>query len=943
MAKAKKKVATGMLKDKSQPIISIILRYDLLNRQELKEAFFSAIEPEDRRQSARRQDAGRWEVLLCLSKAYLTNTPVVISDICVMSVSSESTVKRQLKELVYLGVIEKVPDENDRRRHFVVLKKTFRNALDRFVEDCDEEFKDLIDHHDNQERMQSQMALRETEGQLRAITDAMPDLVFLLDEDGRYIEIFSNTHELLIQEPSKLLGKTLHQVMPRKDADKFLNIIKLTLETDEPQSIEYSLPVPKGLIYFDGRTAPVKTSGEEKGQIIFVARDISYRKEAEFQLEESEKRFRDYTEMSVDWFWEMDEELRFSYFSSGIFKSIGVDKSFFLGKTRRELVANNHENEPQIKKHLEDLEAHREFENFVYCYKTPSEEERYARVSGNPLFNEDGKFLGYRGTTSDITNQIAAENLLRENLSFTEKIISHSPIGIGIYDSSGQCISANKSFAEIIGATPEQVLAQNYHDLESWKKCGLYDAALKATLNKIEIRHEVKVRSTFGKEIVLDAFLVLFVSKGEEHLLLMIHDETKRVQVEEALRESKKWLVKSARMIVHNLSEKNKDQQLELKKGKAELEESETRYMNIVEGTEDLITTVDEEGIFLFVNNRSTKFFGMPPEDCIGRLAFDFIHPEDRESTIMAFQKWLSEKATFVTYENRQVSLTGEVHSMLWNINLQYDDHGEIRAINSIARDITAMKQVEHELERARKTAEAASNAKSEFLATMSHDLRTPLNAIMGFSELMKEQTFGSLGDPHYEEYVTEILKSGKQLVSLINGVLDLSKIESGNYELTEEPLDIGALIREAVEVNATQAVTKRIEITDKLDPDIPMLYADERPVTQILNNLLSNAIKFTPENGRADVSAMVDEKGYLVVQIEDNGIGMSQNDIARATEPFDHAKSSKPKKHSGSGLGLYISSNLMALLGGTLDIDSEINRGTRITLRFPQERNVAN
>lgn len=778
------------------PIVSIILRYDLLNRYELKDAFYSALKAEERRQSARSQDAGRWEIIVCLAKAYLTSTPVVVSDVCVMSVSSESTVKRQLRELVHLGVADKIPDGNDRRRHFVTLKQPYLNALIDFVKDCDEEFKDLIEHHDKKERRESKIALRKTEDRLRAITDALPDLVFLFDEDGRYLEVMANSPELLIQESSILVGKTLHQVLPARYANKFLKVIQTTLNTGQPQSIEYSLDVPNGFSFFDGRLAPVTTSSDEKDQVVFVARDITDRKRAEFRLEESEKRFRDYTDMSVDWFWEMDEELRFTEFSSGMNKAVGIDKSFFIGKTRRELIADKNADDPQIKKHLEDLDAHRGFENFVYCYKSPSQEDHYARVSGRPLYDDQGNFAGYRGTTSDVTEQIRAEQTIRENLSFTERIISHSPIGIGIYESSGQCVSVNKSYANILGATPKQVLALNYHKIESWKASGLYDAAIKATLDKIEIRREVKMKTTFGKEIVLDCFLALFAENGEEHLLVMINDETARVQVEEQL-----------------------------------------------------------------------------------RIANDDLEMQVAKRT--------------------------------------------------------------HELTKSMEKVEKASNAKSEFLASMSHDLRTPLNAIMGFSEMMKEQTYGSIGNSHYEQYARDIHTSGKQLVSLINGILDLSKIEAGKYELTDTPLNVGSLIQDSFEINAPVAERKNIQFTHSSDPDIPMLYADERPITQILNNLISNAIKFTPEGGSAAVSAKVGVSGALTVQIEDNGIGMSRKEIAKATEPFDHAESSMPKKHEGTGLGLYICGNLMNLLGGTLDIDSEKNKGTKITLRFPQERNV--
>jgi len=237
--------------------------------------------------------------------------------------------------------------------------------------------------------------------------------------------------------------------------------------------------------------------------------------------------------------------------------------------------------------------------------------------------------------------------------------------------------------------------------------------------------------------------------------------------------------------------------------------------------------------------------------------------------------------------------------------------------------------------------AEKANKAKSEFLATMSHDLRTPLTAIMGFSEVMKEGLYGPMGDPHYAQYAADIHKSGKHLVSLINGILDLAKIEAGKYELTDEPLDLASLILESVELITLQAKAKNVSLSYEIEHNIPMLYADSRPVMQIINNLLSNAIKFTPEGGNAMITAKGHASGFIVAQVVDSGIGMSDTDIVKALEPFQRASHMQPREYEGTGLGLYICSNLMQLLGGVMHIESQIDLGTTVTLNFPLERTV--
>lgn len=241
-----------------------------------------------------------------------------------------------------------------------------------------------------------------------------------------------------------------------------------------------------------------------------------------------------------------------------------------------------------------------------------------------------------------------------------------------------------------------------------------------------------------------------------------------------------------------------------------------------------------------------------------------------------------------------------------------------------------------------RDEANKANLAKSEFLASMSHDLRTPLNAILGFSDMMLLKTFGQLGDVHYDEYAKDIHDSGSLLLSLINDVLDLSKVEAGKYDLVEEHLNIQSLLENSFMQLNHMAKTSNQTLTSDIPFDTPSLLGDERVMTQILNNLLSNAIKFTPDGGTISVTAKVDGNKSIILKVTDMGMGMSEEDVLKALKPFEQADAAHTRAHKGTGLGLYLCDAFMKLFDGMLEIESEFDKGTTVTLKFPPERTIS-
>lgn len=341
-----------------------------------------------------------------------------------------------------------------------------------------------------------------------------------------------------------------------------------------------------------------------------------------------------------------------------------------------------------------------------------------------------------------------------------------------------------------------------------------------------------------------------------------------------------------------------------------------------------VLLTGQMDGLIVFAHNKAAEFLKNSKNEQKESQTFLYtmLAVIVFLSSIIAVLVWFS----FLRFERQRSRADEQLREAHNGLEMKVDE-----------RTKELMSEIE-ERKKAEVDAEKANAAKSEFLASMSHDLRTPLNAIMGFSDMMRQKAFGPLGHSRYETYAEDIHNSGSILVSLINDVLDLSKIEAGKYQLADEPVCVSSIVDVSRRQLLTFAGVSNITLTRDVPADTPPLLGDERALVQVLNNLLSNAIKFTPEGGMVHVSVFLNKQNGINIAIKDTGIGMSEEGIEKALRPFEQADGMHSRRHQGTGLGLHLCVNFMKLFGGTLVIDSEEEKGTAVTLGFPPERTLA-
>ncbi|HEV7370014.1 PAS domain S-box protein, partial [Arenibaculum sp.] len=723
--------------------------------------------------------------------------------------------------------------------------------------------------------------------------------------------------------------------------------------------------------------------------------------EASDRLQRSEQRFRDFAEAASDWLWELDAQLRISHLSERIEDLMGVERHRLLGRRRQDIAAEDVD-ALKWREHMAAIARREPFRAFEYRFLRTDGAVRYVRTSGKPFFAEDGTFLGYRGTATDVTALKQQEEALRRSEERYALAVGGAEVGIWDYDVLSGTVFWSPAFKEIVGLRPddEPVLNDTFESLLDVDCRGRLRAALAAHLGEDEpFDLALRIRRPDGgtRWVQIKGQALRDGGGRPTRMAGSLVDITERVLAMERLRESERrfhdfaqaasdWFwemdadlrltylsdrmaeatgVQPADLLGRTREEIAAERRTDPKwqahlgdmRARRPFRDFEYAYRRVDGAVLQFrisgVPVFSGEGAFLgyrgtganVTEHRRAEARARRAEqvlaDAVESLADGFILLDPEQRFVMCNSRYreyyrgvsaLLVPGTSFPEIVRRCALNGFVTSIgdldaelrerfdpecrSFNKEEQLSDGRWIRISDhrtndggrvGIRTEITMQKEQQEALRKARDVAEAASNAKSAFLASVSHELRTPLNAIIGFSDLLATEPWGPLGHERYREYVQDIHGSGKLLLDLINNILDVARIEAGRYELREETIDLGDAIRQVARL-ARQAVGSDRHQLDIAVPDpAPAVRADPRGIRQILLNLLGNAFKFTPDGGRISVVVTTPD-GAVEVAISDTGIGIPTDRLPELAQPFAQIDSVLSRRHSGSGLGLYIS-----------------------------------
>jgi PAS domain S-box-containing protein len=767
--------------------------------------------------------------------------------------------------------------------------------------------------------------LRKSEEKYRHIIETSREGIWLLDSDNRTVFVNNkisemldySINEILGQFPQKFLAPEYHEVANRR-------LIEHRKSTN--QVVDYKFIRRDGTdLWCILSTSPLfDNEGNYAGSLGMLS-DITERKLAERALKESETHFRALAENSPDIIIRFDREYRHLYANPAAVESYNLPLDKIIGKTQGEL-GRDYNKVKYWEEILEKTLVSGQIEKLEY-YILNEGKKQYFDTKIVPEL-ADSKVISVLSISRDITDIKETESKLKVTLENLEKTVrertSELKEAYNLLKESEQGLTEAQRMAHIGNVDWDLVTGEAYWSDELYhifkrdpqKSGATYEEFLSYVHPDDRIRVDTTIQEVLHSKSAAGEYSIV-LENGEERNIFsnveVIFDE------------------KSCPIRVKGTFQ-------DITEGKI-AEEQIRKLANIVESSNDAIGTISSDHIIKSWNKGAEHVYGYSSEEIINK-DISILAPPNLSKETKKLCELVKQGKKIHNYETKRVRKDGKIIDISMTLSPVFDTRGKQIETSFISRDVSDSKKAEEKLLEEKKKAEVANRTKSDFLANMSHELRTPLNSIIGFSDILYDQLYGQLNERQLKA-VGNISKSGKHLLSLINSILDLSKVEAGQLRLDYKDFELGNKLNMIRNLLSPIANDKNIRIEIILDKELNTIYADEDKFTQIMYNLVDNAVKFSYENNLIIIEAR--RKGDMIeIMVKDHGIGIKAEDQHKLFKPFSQIDTFSSKKSQGTGLGLSLVKQIVHLHGGYVWFRSNLGEGSTFAFAIPTKNSPA-
>ncbi len=730
--------------------------------------------------------------------------------------------------------------------------------------------------------------------QYKLISEKVVDAVILLDAKGTIKWINEKASKLFEFTVSAIKVRKIEEILPPFD-ENYFQLIKADLEKNQSWESEIKIGDNSSAKYLSVKFGLL---ADEK-EIILICTDISGRAKIEKELRQSEERFRNIVTNTREYICTLDLNESITYVNPYFCETFGYSEKELLKLKIRDLIDPNYLMKNDFK--VESIINQKE-KTIEVPLLNSKKEKIFVLASFTPVANFSGRTILYNGVFTDITAKKEAE----KDLMLIRSVFDVSNDGIYV-STDDKFVLINNNLAELFGYTSkDELLDKDPIELVSYKDritISDYFEDLKFGRSEPGIIDYTGLKKN-GEEFFVESSVTVYKSDGKSYLVSVLRDVTE-----------------------------NKITQNELK-------ESEERYRSITENLDESMWTASrEDGILKanFYTSAIQKITGYSNEEFIAdpKLWYRIIHPEDVHSTIKKINRFYKDHARMI--ERFEYKIVNKIGNIIWienKISVIRNDKREIENIYGLVSDITLNKKAEEDLKKSSQNLHQLNETKDKFLSIISHDLRTPFSSILGFTDLLLNDR--DMPEDKQVQYITFIQDSSKNMLSLVNSLLDWTRIQTGNVKFEPERLNARLVINNSIQIMSGAAMQKNVELVSDLEFDA-FIHADENLLLQVFNNLISNAIKFTKPEGHIRVRAehLVDKQRFQF-RVKDSGIGIKEEDIPKLFNVESKFTTNGTEGEKGSGLGLSLVYDIVKKHGGDIAVESEYGSGTEFIFTFP-------